>query len=310
MDTISVLVGFLIGVIATAIAVEFGLKKIFRPPVQSKVTGQWRLDEHRAPLVVAQDTATVGFPTGARVVTAGAAHPDALTGRDYRRNPNARSNYIVATDRDRATLFLGPIQEGTLALATVDPAIVARLRAEHRRLWETGEPLVEEAALGDAVRHAGMLVRTRGRVQDCVPYRDRHLLRVTDQNATLGVLVDEPLELTGQTISVMGRVIRGTTGYPLIDAEEVRVVTVDGTRPARAALAPPAPAPLPPTERRAPPAQEPRVLRVPDPRSAQNKSPPVEPEPEPGPVMEFEAAEDAPTEAERKRLRARVVVRR
>lgn len=304
MDTISVLIGFLVGVIATAIAVEFGLKKIFRPPAQSKVTASWRIADHKAPLVVSQDASAVLFPPGARVVTAGGAHPDGQHRRDFRRNPNARSNYLVEADRDRATLLLGPLQEGTLALATVDPVLVARLRAEHRRLWETGEPLVEETGLAATVNHVGQLVRTRGRVQDCIPYRERHLLRVSDGNATLGVLVDEALQLAGQTVTIVGRVVRGTTGYPLIDAEEVGVVSAAGGRaPTRPAAAPSAPEPRARPEPVTPPSAPPRnVQREPGPAPTGETD-------APGP-MEFESVEPVATEAERRRRAARVVLHR
>jgi hypothetical protein len=122
--------------------------------------------------------------------------------------------------------------------------------------------------------------------------------------------------------------MRGTAGYPLIDAEEVRIVTADGSRgaavpatrparlPAERAVEQPA-ASHPEPASGSPTAQAQRragdgVLRVPDPQrvraAAEAAAAALEEETEP---VEFEpAAEERSSEADRHRLRARVVLRR
>ncbi len=317
MDTISVLIGFLVGVVATMIAVEFGLKKIFRPPALNKVTGSWRLDDHKSPLVVAQDAAGIGLPTGSRVVTAGDVDPGGFREREHRRNPNARSNFIVSQDMDRALVFMGPIREGTLALATLDPSVAARLRAEHRKLWDTGDPYVDDLPLAEVAKNTGLLVRVRGRVQECVEYKEQHLLRITDGTHVVGAIVEEPLRLDGQKVVVTGRVVRGTSGYPLLDAEEVRL---DGGSRQRI-TANRAAAPGPRQEEAAPqgepdptPAPTPtrtgkRVLRVPRKARSPEQEEDVE-EPVEDPLVEFEESDEGLTEAERRRGRARVTLHR
>lgn len=313
MDTVSVLVGFLIGIVAMTIAVEFGLKKIFRPPAVNKVTGSWRLSDHQAPLVVAQDAGSVALPTGSRVVTAGDVASQGFKHRDHRRNPNARSNFLVDPELDRALLFMGPIREGTLALATLDPAIAQRLRAEHRRLWETGEAYVDDLPLAQVAKNTGVLVRVQARVQECVPYRERHLLRLTDGTHAVGALVDEALDLQGKQIIVTGRVVRGTSGYPLLDAEEVRLAGTGERAVARAPV--PAQTGNDPATAEPPPQEQPpkRVLRVPQPPGGQRQSEPVpveQPQEPPVPENEPEAPEEGMTEADKRRARARVTLHR
>lgn len=311
MDTISIFVGMLVGVIATAVAVELGLKKLFRPPSRTKMTAAWRLEDFEAPVVVAMDATSTVYPKGARVVTAGGADPRGFRDRDFRRNPNARGNFLIDRSQDKALLFLGPVQDGTLALSTVDSELVGRLRAEHRRLWETGEAYVEEIPLAEVVGRQGVSVRTRGQVVEVVPYRERHLMRVTDAGETIGVLVDASLDLVGQSVVVTGRVSRGQSGYTIVDADEVRVVrkatrgaAQEVTVPTKAsapAKATPAPA-VTPTHLKPEPTKE-RVVRI------QGKRRAAEPEPE----MEFEATEPeppAPSLAEQGRKKAKVVIHR
>ncbi len=289
MDTISVFVGVLIGVVATAFAVEFGLKKLFRPPARTKVTAAWRLDEFQAPLVVTMDPAAVEYPRGAQVVTSGSAETGGGGDRTFRRNANARANFAIDSTRDRALFFGGPVERGTLALSTTDPELVGRLRAEHRRLWETGEAYVEDLPLAQVAARIGAMVRTRGRVVEVVPYRGRHLLRLVDGDQAIGVLVDSALDLAGAEVVVVGRAARGASGYPLLDAEEVRRV-----------------APVE-TPRRAPPTRAP----TPAPRTAPVAAPPPSPPAEPEPTMAFEEVTSAPhvSEAERRKVRAKVVLR-
>ena len=310
METFSVLIGFLIGVVATMIAVEFGLKKIFRPPALNKVTASWRLDDHKRPLVVAQDAANVELPQGAHVVTAGEVNPVGFRDRAHRRNPNARSNFLVDPELDRALVFMGPIREGTLALASLDPAVAARLRAEHKRLWETGEPYVEELSMAELGKNMGMLVRLRGRVLECIAYRQQHLLRLTDGSHTMGVVVEKPLELDGRKVVVTGRVVRGASGYPLVEAEEVRLEG-GSQRDAPLQREEPAPAPAPRTQvRREAPERPERVLRVPrrTPEAPVEQEEAVVEEEEP---LEFQEAEEPMvTEAERQRKKARVIMHR
>lgn len=315
MDTISVLVGFLVGVVVAAIAVELGLKKLFSPPSNTKVTSSWRLDEFEAPLVVALDAASTSYPPGSEVVTAGGVDPQGFRGRTFRRNPNARANVVIDRARDRALLFMGPVEPGTLALATVDRDLVGRLRGEHRRLWETGSEYVEEMPLGEVVGRHGVSVRTRGRVQEIVPYRERHLMRLTDGKQVLGVLVDAPLDLVQQDVVVTGRLIRGTSGYTVLDADEVRLVRRSkGPDRQEREVAMPVPgtperAPAPgvaPSEPPAAPSTE-RVVRVP-----RNPTPTESPAPPEAPEMEFEAHDESPivSEAERRKARTRVVLHR
>jgi hypothetical protein len=220
VDTISMLLGFLVGVVAAGIAVEFGLKKLLSPPEHSKLTSVWSLSELQAPLVVTTGPGDAPLPNGARVVTASQL-PPGTAGVKARTNREVRANFAVDAKNDRALLFLGGLHQRAVALWTVDERLISRLRAEFNRLWTRSLDYVEKVRIADVPSRPNATVQMMGRVQDVVPFKDRYLMRLADEGETIGVLVDQRMELAGRRVSVTGIVQPSTTGFPIVEALEV-----------------------------------------------------------------------------------------
>lgn len=221
VETVSVLIGFLIGVVAAAIAVEFGLKKLLSPPDRSKLTQVWSLAEFPNALVAATSIHGVAPSKGARLLTA-AKFDGERNGFELRTNAELRGSFAVDAHAPRALLFLGPVEPGALALWTVDEKLIERLRVEFHKLWSRSTDYVERVPIEEVSKKANLTVETHGTVADIVPYRGNFLLRLTDHGETVGVLINRELPLTGRRVSVTGIVRASSSGYPLIDALEVR----------------------------------------------------------------------------------------
>jgi len=221
VDVLWTLIGFLIGVVAAAIAVEFGLKKFLSPPENSKLTTVWSLSELPAPLIAARTISGANVPKNARLLTAG-RYTGARDGFDLRTSGELKGNFAVDANAARALIFLGDIAPGTLALWTIDERLIERLRSEFNRLWGRSVDYVEKVEIADVPKKANLSVLTEGTVQDVVPYRGSYLLRLTDRGETVGVLVEQPVAMNGKRVAVTGIVRASSSGYPLIEAVEVR----------------------------------------------------------------------------------------
>jgi len=68
MDVISLVVGFIIGVIVVALAVEMGLKKITSTNPSSKHTKSWSVDEISNPKIMAEYLSKVDLPKNSKVL--------------------------------------------------------------------------------------------------------------------------------------------------------------------------------------------------------------------------------------------------
>jgi hypothetical protein len=220
VETVSVLIGFVAGVVAAGIAVEFGLKKLLSPPDNSKLTRVWSLSELQEPLIVTTSIEGVSVPKGAQVVTRETLPPGSSHYR-ARTNGEVRGNFAVDAKNPRAVLFLGGIKKDSLALWTVDDSLITRLRAEFNRLWTRSLDYVEQVSIADAPKRANAAIEMTGHVQDVLPFKDRFMMRLTDKGETIGVILDKPMDVTGQRVTVKGIVKPSTSGFALVEAVEV-----------------------------------------------------------------------------------------
>lgn len=222
MDVLSTFIGFVVGLIAAGIAVELGLKKLFAPPDTGKLTSIWSLSELHAPEVVATTlSSAVQVPATARIVTA-ANVPPPSKGVQIRRNPEAKACFALDAKQPRALLFLGGIEPGSVALWTVDEKLIERLRSEFNRLWTRSTDYIERAKVADIADKPNVTIETTGMVQDIIPYRGRFMIRLAEAGEAVGVLVDRDLPVRGHKITVKGIVRPSTSGYPLIEALEIK----------------------------------------------------------------------------------------
>src|SRR5688500_15491520 len=95
MDVLSTFIGFIIGIVAAGFAVELGLKKLFAPPENSKLTTVWSLSELQSPEIVATSLADgVDVPKSARVVASNKM-PPAKKEFQLRRNAEAKGSFAL-----------------------------------------------------------------------------------------------------------------------------------------------------------------------------------------------------------------------
>ena len=139
MDPISLLIGFIIGLIAATMAIEFGMRK----PVEStafhstaRLTYMWSLSEIKNPRVVAEYLDKVEVPKNAKIVFKECKDKKILKEIDVRKNEDIRVNFVLGDDR--ALLLSGPIKEGQMGIWVIDPFILKKLKAEFERLWNKG----------------------------------------------------------------------------------------------------------------------------------------------------------------------------
>lgn len=221
VDVLWTLIGFLIGIVAAGFAVELGLKKFFAPPEASKLTRVWSLKEMGSPLIAATRIDGIQVPTNARLVTA-QNFPGQRDGFELRTNPETGANFAVDANQPRALIFLDGVRPGSLAVWSVDERLIERLRSEFHRLWSRSTDYVERVSLAEIPRKSNATVETHGVVQSVVPYRGSYLLRLQDEGDTVGVLVERDLPLAGKRVHVTGIVRTSSSGYPLIEAVEVK----------------------------------------------------------------------------------------
>lgn len=194
MDLISLIIGFVVGIVAVSIAIELGWKK--EGPVQTcKIARQWQLSEIPQPRIVAERL-QMQPPGNAQVVV----QTHTAFSKGAKQNPEVSGNFVLGSDR--ALIFAGDIREGQMAFRTVDDAILRHLRSQFHRYWESTEGGEE----GTQMRGQGRLT-VRGIVKAVVPYREQYLIRLSTPEGLMGVLINERLELEGKKIEVDGELV-------------------------------------------------------------------------------------------------------
>ncbi len=193
MDVISLIVGFVVGIIAVSIAIELSWRK--EEVVETcKIAKKWSLSELKNPLIVAEKL-KMDAPSGSKVVV----RVETAFSRGAKQNSEVVGNFALG--RDRALIFSGEIREGQLAFRTVDERILRSLRNLFNKFWE-GEGGEEETKVSGRGT-----VTVRGIAKAVVPYRDHYLIRLSYDKGVTGVIIDEKMELEGKKIEVEGEMV-------------------------------------------------------------------------------------------------------
>lgn len=223
LDILSLVIGLVVGALAVAIAIETTGRTREKPQPLGKLTTGWRLSELRSPLIVARDILDVEVPEDARIVASGLVDPGIQDRCEIRQVPPVRAEFALDLEHGRAFLFLGGIRRDAMALLSVDPVTLQRLEAEFKRLWDRSDPYVERHRIQDLAGRSGVTVEVDGVVRDVLPFQDRFMIRLEDQGSIIGVMVDkDAAELTDERVRVQGRLEKDKTGYPVIEAREIR----------------------------------------------------------------------------------------
>jgi hypothetical protein len=139
MDVISLILGFIIGVIVVGIAVEFGTKKRQNNSPSSKHTKNWDISELSNPRIMAEYLGDIKIPKNTKVIVNKFKDIQNLKGLDVRKNNQIKGNYIIGDDR--ALILSGPLKKDEIGFWTIEKEIVENLNNEFFKNWTNGSKL-------------------------------------------------------------------------------------------------------------------------------------------------------------------------
>ncbi len=225
VDLLWAAIGAVVGGLIVAILFEVTARRASKPQEHTKLTTGWRLREFGTPVLVARDLWGITVPPGSHVFASGMVDPEVVRTCKVETVPPVRAEFALDPEKGRAILFPGGLRDGNLAVVTVDPVLVGRLETEYKMLKGRATGYAERHTIREIAGRKGVVVETRGTVQDVLPWKDGFLIRLEDQGSVIGVLVaKDPVELKGQRIVVKGPVDQDKTGYPTIDAQEIHLI--------------------------------------------------------------------------------------
>lgn len=224
----SLFIGFVLGVVATAIAWNLSTRTA-RPQERASVTALWRIEDvvepGGRPAFIAERIDGMTLPRGSKVIVPDAAHlPDAvLAACEVRMHPDVRMNACVG--KDRALLFSGHVSPKAHAVVTTEPSAVRRLQNDFQRMWGEASPYVERSDVATLGEKNGRVVDVTGQAQEVIEYRGRKMLRLTDGKMSVGVVArqDDVSVFSGGTVRVIGKMHRDG-GHAYIEADKVSLV--------------------------------------------------------------------------------------
>jgi hypothetical protein len=223
-DALWFTVGLVAGIVGTAVLLEaMGRARQTTPQVQSKLTTGWRISELADPVLVARDVLDVDVPAQCPIYASGVVSPELVKRGTVRQVPPVRTEFALDRKRARALIFTAGVRDDALALVTVDEELVSRLESEWRLLATRAGDYVERLRIQDLAGRTGVSVETRGLVKDVLPFRDRFMMRLEDEGHVIGVLVEkDPGALRDERVLVRGGLRKDETGYPVIEAVDIR----------------------------------------------------------------------------------------
>lgn len=142
VDILSLLIGFGIGVIVVAIAIEFGTKKTTPESPSSRRTYEWDISEVDNPKIMAEYLGDIKLPSQSKVLVNKFKDKSRFDGLDVRYNKSVIGNYILG--EDRALILSGPVKQNEIGFWTVEKEIVESLHRDFNQKWHTSQRLSDE----------------------------------------------------------------------------------------------------------------------------------------------------------------------
>ena len=142
MDIISLVIGFVIGVIVLGLAIEIGTKKSSQIPPASKHTKKWSISEISNPRIVAEYLSDIELPKGSKVIVNQYKNKDMLAGLNVKEHKGIKGNYILGDDR--VLILAGPVKKDEIGIWTVEKNIVDHLNQEFNQMWAEGSVITKE----------------------------------------------------------------------------------------------------------------------------------------------------------------------
>lgn len=230
VDLLWVTVGFVVGVGATAIALEVAFRRV-RNEERASLTKDWdfrALSTDGPPSIVATSLEGSEVPPNSKVIVS----PGARLSREVakkcklRIHPDVKGNFAAGSGH--GILCTGPMVPGTLAMTTVHPALVDKLERSFDSLWVQARPYTEEIRPSQIPANQGSFVKVKGRVKDILTSGDTAILTLEnpDGSGRGDVLVPANLPVEkGKGYEFAGTVVNDGN-RPQLKAEDVSEVEV------------------------------------------------------------------------------------
>lgn len=239
LSLFSILLGFVLGTAATAIAWNLSQRGV-RNPETARLTALWSLKDVSEPglrpAVLAEHIDNVQLPAGTKVVvpSAGLASVPAsiLATCEVRMHPEVRVNAVVG--KDRALVFSGHVTPRAFAVFTMDRNTVQMLQNDFQRMWIEATPYVEQVAtIADLAGKDGRVVDVTGKAVELMEFRGRKMLRLTDGRVQVGVVTKQQdvSQYQGGVVRVIGKMHR-ENGYAFLEADRLTLVSTTPGVPA------------------------------------------------------------------------------
>ena len=209
MNIYSLLIGFMMGVIATFCAIHFGLRS---PPRIQPITliKEWDLKKLGDNLLIASaDFGLTDMEKGAKIVVKDLSSlpRDILTICEVRINRSTNTNFALG--RDRALVFTSSLKKSSLALYIIDPMSVGNLGIEFSKLWSGGDVYSEELPLVEAasMKNPPMFVKTKGLVVEAHKLKgeSKQILKIGEMGYSIVALTASSEEYIGRRVEITGR---------------------------------------------------------------------------------------------------------
>lgn len=231
ISLLSLFIGFVVGVIATAFAWNLSQRSV-RNPETAKLTALWSIKDvaepGTRPAVLAETVDGIALPSGTKLIVPRdrleAVPAQVLSSCEVRMHAEVRVNAVVG--KDRALIFSGHVSPKAFAVFTRDEHTVRLLQADFQRMWAESEPYIERVdAIADLAGKDGRMVDVTGKAIELMEYRGRKMLRLTDGRYNVGVVTQQAdvAAFQGGTVRVVGRMHR-ENGYAFLEADRLALV--------------------------------------------------------------------------------------
>jgi len=139
VDILPFIVGFVLGVIVVAIAIEFGVRKPQKHMPNSRRTQEWNIKEISNPKIMAEYLGDIVIPGNAKLLVNRYKDHAALRGLSVKHSSDIRGNYILGDDR--ALILAGPLKQDEIGFWTIEKEIVESLHHEFDEMWNRSRVL-------------------------------------------------------------------------------------------------------------------------------------------------------------------------
>ncbi len=144
VDVLSLLIGFGIGVVVVAIAIEFGTKKTTPESPSSRRTYEWDISEVDNPKIMAEYLGEVRLPahSNAKILVNKYKDKHRFDGLNVRHHKQIAGNYVLG--EDRALILSGPLKQDEIGFWTVEKEIVESLHRDFDAKWRDAHRIDDE----------------------------------------------------------------------------------------------------------------------------------------------------------------------